>query len=174
MATSELPIGLDRARHLERGHHSAVPRRVGLAFLTLICLLGLANLFGQLSTVSRVDAAAASLTVDAPLHMRGGVIFTSQVTISAHRKLDDLQVQFSDGWFRGMTYNGIAPQANNENSSADGVTFDYGALDAGQSFPIWISWQVNPTNIGIRSERVTVKDGSTELVSLQRDRWVFP
>ena len=151
-----------------------MPRRIGIGLLTLMCLLGLLNVFGQRTAVTRTDGAAASLMVDSPEHMRGGVIFTTQITVTAHRKLNDAQVRLSGDWFRGMTFNGIAPQANNETASDQGVTFDYGSLDAGDSLPIWISWQVNPTNVGIRPEDIVVSDGSSELVSVHRQRWVFP
>lgn len=174
MAASKLPIGLDRSRHLERGHHSPLPRRIGLTILALACLLGLLNLFGQKTTVSRADASAASLTVDSPERLRGGLVFASQITVTAHRKLNDAQVRLSGDWFKGMTFNGIAPQANTQSASADGITFDYGPLEAGESMPIWISWQVNPTTVGLRTEDVVLSDGSSQLVAIHRSRWVFP
>jgi hypothetical protein len=174
MATAKLPIGLDRARHLERGHHSALPRRIGLSLLALACLLGLFNLFGQRTTTSRADGSAASLTIESPERLRGGLVFTTQITVTAHQKLNDAQVRLSGDWFKGMTFNGIAPQAESQSSSADGITFDYGSLDAGESMPIWISWQVNPTTLGLRTETVAVSDGASQLVSIRRSRWVFP
>jgi hypothetical protein len=171
----ETPFLLDRQRHLDREHHSAIPRRVGLSILAAICLLALLlDAFGQRSTLTRVDASAASLTVDSPERLRGGLVFTSQITVIAHQKLGDAQVQLSSGWFRGMTFNGVVPQPNSMSSSGDTVTLDYGPLDAGQSMPFWISWQTNPTTLGARGEKVSVSDGSNQLVTIQRSLVVFP
>ena len=170
----DAPFALDRQRHLDRGHHSAIYRRLGLGLLALICVLGLANLFGQRSTLTRVDGSAASLTVNSPEHLRGGLIFTSEITVIAHRKLADAKVHLSSDWFRGMTFNGVAPQPDNMSSSGDTVTLDYGPVDAGQSMPFWISWQANPTTLGVRSEKVNVSDGSEQLLSMQRSLLVFP
>jgi hypothetical protein len=170
----ETPFLLDRQRHLDREHHSAIPRRVGLSILAVICLLALLGLYGQRSTLTRVDASAASLTVDSPEHLRGGLVFTSQITVIAHQKVGDAQVQLSSDWFRGMTFNGVVPQPNSMSSSGDTVTLDYGPLEAGQSMPFWISWQTNPTTLGARGEKVSVSDGSSELVSVQRSLLLFP
>ena len=170
----DAPFALDRQRHLDRDHHSTVYRRLGLSLLAVMCLLGVLNLFGQRSTLTRVDASAASLTVDSPERLRGGLVFTSEITVIAHEKLGDAQVQLSSGWFRGMTFNGVVPQPSSMSSSGDTVTLDYGPLDAGQSMPFWISWQTNPTTLGARSETVSVSDGPSQLVSMQRSLLVFP
>jgi len=170
----DTPLALDRQRHLDREHHSAIYRRLGLSLLALICLLGVLNLFGQRSTLTRVDGSAASLTVNSPERLRGGLVFTSEITVIAHQKLGDAQVQLSSDWFRGMTFNGVAPQPNNMSSNGDSVTLDYGPIDTGQSMPFWISWQTNPTTLGARSEKVSVSDGSSQLVSMQRSLLVFP
>jgi hypothetical protein len=168
------PFTLDRQRHLDRKNHSVVYRRLGLSVLAVLCLLGLANVFGQRASFTRADGSAASLTVNSPEHLRGGLVFTSEITVIAHRKVTDAQVQLSRDWFSGMTFNGVAPQPGNMSSDGDTVTLDFGPLDAGQSMPFWISWQTNPTTYGMRTEQVNVNDGSTELVSMQRPLLVFP
>src|SRR5437763_13412799 len=127
----ETPFALDRQRHLDREHHSAVYRRLGLSLLALICLLGVLNLFGQRSTLTRVDGSAASLTVNSPEHLRGGLVFTSEVTVIAHRKLADAQVHLSSDWFRGMTFNGIAPEPESMSSTGDTVILDYWPIEGG-------------------------------------------
>src|SRR5207248_2604749 len=113
----DTPLALDRQRHLDREHHSAIYRRLGLSLLAVMCLLGVLNLFGQRSTLTRVDASAASLTVDSPERLRGGLVFTSEITVIAHEKLGDAQVQLSSGWFRGMTFNGVVPQPSSIRST---------------------------------------------------------
>src|SRR5207247_9351148 len=128
-------------RNFGRVHHSAGFRGLGVRLVALVCVLGLGNLFGQGWTWTRVDGSAASLTVNSPEHLRGGLVFTSEVTVIAHRRLADAQVHLSSDWFRGMTFNGIAPEPESMSSTGDTVTLDYGPIDAGQSMPFWISWQ---------------------------------
>jgi len=101
-------------------------------------------------------------------------VFTSEYTVVAHQKLNDAQIRLAPGWFHGMTFNGVAPQPTNQSSGADGVTFDYGPVDAGQSLPFWISWQTNPTTYGFQSQDVILSDGSTQLLSIHRNVLVFP
>ena len=170
----ETPLGLDRARHLELEHHSPIPRRIALGVLAALCLLALLDVFGQQSGTRRVDAVAASLTVNSPDRLRGGLVFTSEITLVAHRKLQDAQVQLSPGWFSGMTFNGIVPQPQNMSSSADGTTLDFGPLEAGESMPFWISWQTNPTTVGPRDQEIVVSDGSNQLLDFKRSLVVFP
>ena len=170
----DAPFTLDRQQHLERQGHSLLPRRIAYSFLGLLCGLALLNAFGQRTTVSRADGAAASLTVSSPERLRGGLTFTSEYTVTAHQKLNDAQIKLAPGWFQGMTFNGVAPQPNSQSSDTDGVTFDYGPVDAGQSLPFWISWQTNPTTYGFQSQDVILSDGSTPLLSIHRSSLVFP
>jgi hypothetical protein len=170
----DLPLGLDKRRHVERVSHSAWPRRVLIVILAAACVLALLNVFGQRATLSRTDGSAASLSVQSPDRLRGGLVYTSQITVTAHQRIGDLRVFLSSGWFRGMTFNGAVPQANNQSSTAQGVVFDYGSLDAGEQFPIWISWQTNPVTVGSRSQDVVVYDGANTLVTMHRPVFVFP
>jgi hypothetical protein len=147
---------------------------VTIVVLTAACLLALLNVFGQRATVSRADGSVASLTVQSPERLRGGLVFTSQITVTAHQRVSDLRVLLSGGWFRGMTFNGVVPQPNNQTSTAQGVIFDYGSLDAGAQLPFWISWQANPVTVGPRSQDVVVYDGNNTLVTIHRPLFVFP
>jgi hypothetical protein len=168
------PFRLDRQRQLEREHHTLLPRRVALSLLALLCGVGLLNGFGQRTTVSRADGAAASISVSSPERVRGGLVFTSEYVVVAHQKLGDARVKLASGWFHGMTFNGVAPQPSNQASGEDGVTFDYGPVDAGQSMPFWISWQADPTTLGFQSQDVVLSDGATQLLSIHRTLLVFP
>ena len=78
--------------------------------------------------------------------------------------LRDARLYLSDGWFRGMTYNAIAPQPPNQTSSGRWVILGFGAIPAGARYPVWVSWQVNPTNVGRRSQDVALYDGGTEQI----------
>jgi hypothetical protein len=171
---AQVPAGIDREAHLERAPHSPWPRRLVITLIAVFCLLALLNTFGQVSAVTTADAPAASLRVDSPLRLRGGVIFTSVLTLYPHRKLDDAKLRLAPGWFDGMTLNAEAPQAQQESSDASGVTLDLGQLDAGATTPVWISWQTNPTTVGAREQDVTVFDGQQPILTVHRSVVVFP
>lgn len=169
-----LPAGIDRQRHIELTQHSPWPRRLVVIFLAVFCIAALANVFGQVATVKHADAGEASLTVDSPERLRGGVIFTSVITVVAHQQVQDAKLVLTPGWFNGVTLNAASPQSNQESSNSQGAVWDYGQVDAGVTMPLWISWQVNPTTFGPRDQDVLLYDGDTLVTSVNRTVTVFP
>lgn len=169
-----LPQGLDRENHVERRAHTPWPRRAAVLVLAAFCALGLANVFGQVASQDSAGAARASLTVDSPLRLRGGDIFTSIITVQAHQQLQDAKLLLSPGWFSGMTLNALAPQSSQDSATEQGVSFDYGQVDAGQTMPVYISWQTNPNTVGSRDQDVALYDGSTLITVVRRQVVVFP
>ncbi len=169
-----LPLGLERDRHVHTRRHTPWVRRGAVVVMVVFIALALANIFGQVSDVSTVDSPAAALRVDSPTRLRGGLIFTSVITVVVHQKLQDAKLVLSPGWFDGMTLNAQAPQSNQQDSDAGGTSFDFGSLDAGSTMPVWISWQTNPTTVGRRSTDVTLEDGDKVVASVHRSVYVFP
>jgi hypothetical protein len=141
--------------------------------LAAMLALALGNVFGQQPGITTASSAAASMTVNSPERLRGGLVFTSEITIYAHSDVHDAQVLLSSGWWHGMTLNAVAPQANNETSDARGVTFDYGEIQPGATLQIFISWQVNPTTVGNHDQDVVLSDGTQPLVAIHRNFTVF-
>jgi hypothetical protein len=170
----ELPHGLDREVHVDRRQHTPWPRRVAITLLAVFLLAGLFGVFGQVSSVSHAEAPAASLTVDSPTRLRGGLIFTSVITLVTRQQLHDARLVLAPDWFNGMTLNATAPQSSQESSSAQGAIWDYGQIDAGVTTPIWISWQTNPTTVGSRRQDVLLYDGPTLILAVHRTVVVFP
>jgi hypothetical protein len=173
-AGTALPFGLDRDRHMAVAQTTVWPRRLVIALMTAFCALALANVFGQVADVAHAEAPGASLTVDSPVRLRGGDIFTSVITVVAHQPIQDARIVLSPGWFSGMTLNAAAPQSNQEASTPDGGIFDYGQLDAGATMPVWISWQTNPTTVGSKEQDVQIFDGPRLIVSIHRSVFIFP
>jgi hypothetical protein len=169
----DLPVGLDHRRHIVQPQHSPWPRRIVLTLLAAMLGLALANTFGQQPGITTASSPAATLTLDSPERLRGGLVFTSHITIVAHSDVHDAQIFLSSGWWLGMTLNAVAPQANNETSDARGVTFDYGEISPGETLQIFISWQTNPTTVGTRDQDVVLSDGSTPLVAIHRSYTIF-
>jgi hypothetical protein len=170
----ELPFGLQRERHIEVRAHTPWIRRAGITLMTAFCVLALANTFGQVATVTSGATSTASLKVESPTRLRGGLIFTSVFTVVAAQKIADARLRLSPGWFNGITLNASAPQSNQQSSDSAGTTMDFGSVDAGSEMPVWISWQVNPTTVGGRDQDVTLWDGDKQILSLHRSVFVFP
>jgi hypothetical protein len=175
VSQSDLPFALDRERHIglqKRGAH-VWQRRVALTVVAIIPVLALIGVFGQRAVISTASSPAATLTVNSPAHVRGGLMFTTVVTVQARHPLRDMRLQFDRGWFEGMTFNGIAPQPSNESAQGGTVTYDYGSIPA-TAYSIWISWQTNPTNVGRHPQDVTVFDRNQPLTTVHRTLTVFP
>jgi hypothetical protein len=170
----ELPLGLDRQRHVEGGNPGIWPRRAGVLLAAALCVLGLLNVFGQRAEVHATEALKVSVSVDSPDALRGGLIFTTRITVTANQAVNDLHMVLSPGWLDGMTLNGIAPQSNTQTSTDRGLDLDYQQLQAGSDLVVWVSWQVNPTTVGARDQDLTLLDGTTQILSLHRRATVYP
>lgn len=169
-------MSLDRTRDLElqgRGNH-ALYRRLGLAVLGLIVLAALLNVFGQDSTTTFAEGSNATLGIEAPAHLRGGLLFQARFEIHAKRQLAHPRLVLSPGWLDAMTMNTIVPAPVSEGWGADGLSMSFEPLPAGHTLIVWSDWQVNPTNVGRHSEDTTLFDGSTEIASANRAVTVFP
>ena len=55
-----------------------------------------------------------------------------------------------------------------------GLTLDMGHLGAGHKLVVWLQFQVNPTNVGRRSQDVELYDDTTLLATADRTVTVFP
>jgi hypothetical protein len=170
------PPSLDRSLDLElrgRGHHTLY-RRLGLAVLGLIVVAALLGVFGQESTTTIAAGRKAVLSVDAPPHLRGGLLFQARFEIHAKRRLAHPKLVLSSGWLDAMTMNTMVPSPLSENSGGDGLSVSFEALPAGHKLIVWTDWQVNPTNVGRKSQDVSLFDGSEPIASADRTVTVFP
>ena len=106
--------------------------------------------------------------------MRGGLVFTTEIVITPHQSLQDARLYLDNGWFAGMTLNGIAPQPSSESAQGRWQVWDFGKVPAGVAYRVWVSWQTNPTTVGRRSQDIALYDGGTELMTVHRALTVFP
>jgi hypothetical protein len=176
MARADLPVGIDRARHQDltaRNHH-VWWRRSALVVIAAVPVLGLLNVFGQHATPVSYQSPAASLLINSPAHVRGGLVFTTEIVITPHQQLHDARLYLDNGWFQAMTFNAVAPQPSTESAQGRWQIWDFGRIPAGTVFPVWISWQTNPTNIGQHSQMVALYDGGTPLMTARHTLTVFP
>ena len=109
-----------------------------------------------------VALAAAALAAAAALGAAPGV------AVGAPLVLDP-------GWVEGMSINTIEPSPVGEASANGRVSLDLGHVPAGQSFILWMQFQVNPTNIAWRRpQNVELDDGGRRILVLRHTMTVFP
>ena len=172
---ADLPDQLTRALHRDRsGSREQLARRVGLVLLVGLCVLALANVFGQRPGTSKASVAAASLSVYAPAHVRVGLYFEARFHITAHRDLEKATLVLDPGWAEGITINTIEPSPIGEASANGKLVLTLGHIPAGQSYILFMQLQVNPTNVGRRSQNVELDDGTTPLLRVKRTVTIFP
>lgn len=173
---TEKKSSLDRGLDLElkgRGQHTLY-RRIGLAILAVVVVAALLGVFGQQSTSTVAAGSKAVLTVKAPPHLRGGLLFQARFEIHAKQPLAHPKLLLSPGWLESMTLNTVAPTPPSESSSSAGLAMTFDPMSRDQTLIVWTEWQVNPTNVGRRSEDTTLFDGSTPIASAKRTLTVFP
>jgi len=143
--------------------------------LAAVVVAALADVFGQSPTTSTASAGAATLEVQAPERLRGGLYFQVRLTIRARRAVERPTLVLDRGWFEQMSVNSIVPEPAGERSAADGrVVLEYGRIAAGATFVGYVYFQVNPTNVGKRRADVELLDGSRLLATVHRTIVVFP
>ena len=172
---SALPDYLDRG-HVDLRGRNVEPwfRRGGIGLLLAVCVLGLANVFGQHTQTRSADSSAAKLTIETPGAARGGLIYQTIFRIEAHRDLAKPTLVLDPGWFDGLTINTVEPDSVTWGQEAERNTLELGALRAGQRFVLRLQYQVNPTVIGHRDQDVVLRDGGTPLLKLEHAATIFP
>jgi hypothetical protein len=172
---ADVPDYLTPARHRElEGRSDVLARRVFLTLLTAFLAAALANVFGQRPETVRAATAAASLEVYAPAHVRSGLYFEARFRIAAHRELKKAAVVLDPGWLEGMTVNTIEPAPLGEGSRDGKLVLELGHIPAGQTYLLFLQIQVNPTNVGHRSQAVVLEDAGKRIASIGREITVFP
>ena len=174
MPTVPDQISLERDRDLVGRNTELWVRRLLFATAPLIVVLALLNVFGQRPQDSEVAASAATLTLHAPERVRIGLLYEARFTVQARRELANATVLLAPGWFEGMTVNTIEPSPKAERSIDGQTALELGPVPAGTSYVLYMQFQINPTNVGRRSQTVRLFDGERLLLTLPRTITVFP
>ena len=106
--------------------------------------------------------------------MRGGLLYQARFNITARKKLDQAELVLARGWIHDLTINTMEPSPTGETSQDGKLGLDLGPIAAGQTYVLFIDYQVNPTNVGRQDQTVTLYDGNRALVTLHRTLTVFP
>jgi hypothetical protein len=173
---SDVPEGLDLERHRDR---RGIERRrqwrtLLLALMVAVPVLALFDVFGQRPAQSHVDAAAASLELNAPTALRGGLMYEVHVVVKARRRLAEPKLVFDSGWFDNLTVNAIEPAASSETFRREGIVLAYDALPAGGRLDVRLNFQVNPTAVGDRAGIVALDDGESRIARVRQPFRVYP
>jgi hypothetical protein len=171
-----LPDGLtlERNRDLRgRGGH-AWYRRILLCLIAVLPILALLNVFGQRPTTTSAHGIAADLAVTAPARLRSGLIFQVRVQVTARQDIAKPQLVFDPGWWDSMSENSLEPNPSSQTNENGRVVLSYTKLAAGHRLLVWLYFQVNPTNVGKRTEDVELDDGATMITRVHRSLTIFP
>jgi hypothetical protein len=173
---ADVPDGLTLERHrdLHGRERQPIVRAVGLGCLGVLCLLGLANVFGQRPSTDTAETAVARLDVYSPLEVRSGLYFESRFHIHARAEIEEATLVLEPGWLEGMTLNTVEPAPVGEASRDGRLAFELGRIPAGGEHLFFLHFQVNPTNVGSRSQDVELYDGENRLLAIDRTVKVFP
>jgi hypothetical protein len=169
------PDGIVLDRHRDPSKARVVWFRRSVVVLVIALLaVGLAGVFGQSPRTSAVGGTEAKLTVAAPTRVRGGLFFQGRFTIEALERLAHATLVLDEGWLEHLSINTVEPAPAAEESRDGRLALDFGALQPGERLVAYIQFQVNPTNVGRRSQGVTLADGERVIASVERTVTVFP
>jgi hypothetical protein len=167
-------LTLKRHRDLIGRERRPLARWAGLSVLGLLCLLGLANLFGQRPRTDTAESVVARLDVYSPPRLRSGLYFQSRFHIRARREIKEATLVLDPGWLEGMTLNTLEPGPIGEASRNGRIALELGRISPGGEHIFFLHFQVNPTNVGIREQDVELYDGEERLLAIDRTVSVFP
>jgi hypothetical protein len=169
------PAFLTLRRNRDQVGSREVPiRRTLVALVSLFLLAGLLNVFGQRPGSSEAASTAASIKLYAPTRVRSGLYYQARFTIDARSDVKNAMLVLAPGWAEGMTINTIEPSPIGEASRDGKLVLTLGHIPAGASYLLFMQLQVNPTNIGHRSQDVALYDGDMLLTTIDRNITIFP
>lgn len=172
---AEIPdqIVLRRHRDLE-GRRGNLWRRVMLGVLVLFLVAGLLSVFGQRPSDTTVEAHGVSLTLHAPSSLRGGLLYEASFTIHTQRALHHPVIVLPQGWAIAQTINTLEPSPVTQKSQDGQIALGLGPIGTGSTYTLFGEFQVNPTSVGWYPGDVSLYDGNTQLLHLDRTIVVFP
>ena len=167
-------LTLKRHRDLEGRERRPYIRWVLLSAIALTLLVGLANGFGQRPHTESASADGIELEVYSPARLRSGLFFMSRFTIEAAKEVEAATLVLDPGWLEGITLNSLVPSPVGEANRNGRIALDLGRVPAGTKHVFFLHFQVNPTEIGRRSQDVELYDGDVPLLRIERTVTIFP
>ena len=159
---------------MEGRHKELWIRRALFMLLPLVGVLALLNLFGQRPQSTTAAVSGAELKLYAPARVRSGLLYQARFTITAKQEVKKAILVLEPGWAEGMTINTLEPSPVSEGSADGKLLFELGHIPAGDTYRLFMQFQVNPTNVGRRSADVSLYDGERKLTTIDRTVTVWP
>jgi hypothetical protein len=167
-------LTITRHRDLEGRDRRPYVRWLILTLLGALCLFGLVNAFGQRPDTDTASADGVELEVYSPERVRSGLFFMSRFTIRAQREVRAATLVLDPGWLEGITLNTLVPAPVGEANRDGRIALDLGRVRAGTEHVFFLHFQVNPTEVGRRGQDVSLLDGETPVLHLDRTITIFP
>jgi hypothetical protein len=149
-------------------------RWIFVVVLVALAVAGLADLFGQRPTTTQADATIATLRVEAPAAVRGGLVFQGRFQVVARQLIRRPTLVLDSGWFENMSFNTIEPEPTKTTNDGEGVALEFPPLQPGRTLTVYVPFQVNPTTVGRRSQDVALRDGRRPIAVVERTVTIFP
>ncbi len=165
---------LRRDRDLVGRRYEIWVRRGFVALFTLVPILALFNLFGQRPQTLTAHAPAATLQVEAPGRVRGGLLWQARFRIYARTTLNRATLILDQGWLEGQSINTIEPSPVDETSNEGRLSLDLGRIDTGDTFALYMQFQTIPTNVGHRAASVSLVANGRQILRVHRTITIFP
>jgi hypothetical protein len=107
--------------------------------------------------------------------VRGGLLYEARFRITARRELKQAILVLDPGWAEGQQINTIEPSPTGEASRDGQLELTLGHVPQGQSYVLFMQFQVDPTNVAWRRpQNVELFDGGIHLLTVKRRITVFP
>ena len=170
------PDGIDLGLHRDATQSTRLrwARRGFFVLLSAFVVVALAGVFGQHPQKSTVVAPQATLRVEAPTRVRGGLFFEGRFTVEAAARIEHATLVLDEGWTEQLSINTIAPAPAAEESRDGLLALDFGRLEPGDTLVAYLQFQTNPASFGRRAQGVRLADGERVLATVDRTITVFP
>ncbi len=112
---SGYPDGLHAGHSRPRGgfHRHATP--ISLLLIAALPILAMTGMLGGArSPVTRIETAAATLTIKTPRTLRSGLVFETAIVVEARRPIADAVIALPPALWRDMTINTQLTAAQSE------------------------------------------------------------
>ena len=150
-------------------------RWIVVGLLAAAAVLALFDVFGQRPTTQTATAPSASLELYAPEHLRSGLLWSARFHIRANEELKKATLVLDPGWAEGMAINTIEPSPIGEASRNGRLSFELGHIPKGQSYILFMQFQVNATNVAWRrAQNVELDDGGRQILFLHHHVTIYP
>jgi hypothetical protein len=121
------------------------------------------------------SAPAATLKLYAPEHLRSGLLWSARFHIFANEDVKDAVLVLDPGWAEGMSINTIEPGPIGEGSRNGRIVLDLGHIPKGQSYILFMQFQINPTNVAWhRPQNVELDDGAKQILFIHHQVTIYP